>query len=85
MQTQREELAKRGIDHDDYDVFLSAPDPKMGIDDESTGFMVRDVKTGKTAAKTVPLSRRELAADPNGTVYYDTIVELVHELEEKNV
>lgn len=77
MESQREELAKRGIDHDKYDVFLSQADH---LDEETTGIMVRQISTGKQREKTVTLSRRQLAESDNST-YIDTIVELVHELE----
>lgn len=82
METQREELAKRGIDHDKYDIFLSAPDPKMGVDDETTGIRVFEKATGNYAETTVPYSRRQMAA-PGNTVYIDTIVELIKELEKR--
>ena len=82
MDTQREELAKYGIDHDKYEVFLSAPDPKMGIDDETTGIMVREVATGRQLDTTVPYSRRQLS-QPGNTTYIDTIVKLIQELEAK--
>lgn len=82
MDTQREELAKHGIDHDEYEIFLSAPDPKMGIDDETTGIMVRKIATGKQIDVTVPYSRRQLA-EPDNPTYIDTIVKLINELEAK--
>lgn len=77
MDTQREQLAKHGINHDDYDVYLSEADH---LDEETTGVMVRQVSTGKQATKIVYLSRRQLA-EPDNTTYIDTVVELVHELE----
>lgn len=78
METQREELAKRGIDHDDYEIFLAEGN---SIDDETTGIMVRQVKTGKTIEAVIPKSRRQLAAEGD-TTYFGVIVELVHKLEE---
>lgn len=77
METQRELLAKHGIDHDEYEVFLSAA---SSIDDESTGIMVSQVKTGNYRRKVVGKSRRQMA-EPGDTTYIDTIVELVRELE----
>lgn len=82
MDTQREALAKHGINHDKYDIFLSAPDPKMGIDEETTGIRVFERSTGNCIGTRVPYSRRQMAA-PGNTVYIDTIVELVKELEKK--
>jgi hypothetical protein len=79
VNTQREELAKHGIDHDKYEVFLSDAN---SIDDESTGIMVREVATGRQAEDTVGYSRRQMAEDGN-TVYIDTIIKLVKELETK--
>lgn len=79
METQREELAKRGIDHDDYEIFLAEGN---GIDDETTGIMVRQVKTGKQIEGVIPKSRRQLA-EPNDTTYIDAIVDAVHKLEGK--
>lgn len=77
MDTQREALAKRGVDHDKYEIFLSEADH---LDEETVGIMVRQISTGKTADKTVYASRRQLA-EPGNTTYIDTIVELVHQLE----
>lgn len=76
MDTQRELLAKHGIDHDKYEVFLSKADH---LDEETTSIMVRQISTGKQREKTVYMSRRQLA-EPGNTTYIDTIVELVHEL-----
>jgi hypothetical protein len=77
MDTQREELAKRGVDHDKYDVFLSEADH---LDEETTSIMVRQKSSGKQREKTLNLSRRQLAETDN-TLYIDTIVELVKQLE----
>lgn len=74
--SQRELLAEQGINHDEYEVFLSEADH---LDEETTGIMVRQVSSGKQAEKTVYESRRQLASEGN-TLYVDTIVELVHEL-----
>lgn len=76
-ETQREALAKHGIDHDNYEIFLSNAD---SIDEETTGIMVRSNITGKQAETTVGKSRRQMA-EPGDTTYIDTIVELVHKLE----
>ena len=82
MKTQRELLAEHGIDHDEYEVFLSEADH---LDEETTGIMVRQVSTGKQREKTVYMSRRQLAEEkePKNT-YIDTIVELVRELESES-
>jgi hypothetical protein len=77
MDTQREELAKRGIDHDDYEIFLAEGD---SIDDETTGIMVRQVKTGNQIEGVIPKSRRQLA-EPGDTTYFYVIVDMVHRLE----
>lgn len=79
MDAQREALAKHGIDHDEYEIFLSEADH---LDEETTGIMVRKISTGYQREKTVYMSRRQLA-DPSNSTYIDTIVELVHELETK--
>lgn len=76
--TQRELLAEHGINHDEYEVFLSDADH---LDEETTGIMVRQVSSGKQAEKTVYESRRQLASEGN-TLYIDTIVDLVKRLEE---
>lgn len=77
--TQREELAKRGIDHNKYDVFLSEADH---LDEETTGVMVRQISTGKQRERTIGMSRRQLSEESGDkNTYIDTIVELVHELE----
>ena len=78
METQRELLAKHGINHDDYEIFLAEGD---SIDDETTGIMVRQVKTGKEVEAVIGKSRRQLA-EPDDTTYIDCIVDLVHKLEE---
>lgn len=80
METQRELLAKHDIDHDKYDIFLSEADH---LDEETTSIMVRQISTGKQAEKTVDMSRRQLAEEKETSTYIDTIVELVHKLEEK--
>lgn len=77
MDTQREELAKRGVDHDKYDVFLSEADH---LDEETTSIMVRQKSSGKQREKTLNFSRRQLAEADN-PLYIDTIVELVKQLE----
>ena len=79
MNTQQEELAKRGIDHDKYDVFL---EHNRTIDDETTGIKVVRKIDGKSIEAVMSKSRRQLAEDGD-TTYIDTIVELVHELEGK--
>lgn len=78
MDTQRETLAKRGIDHNKYEIFLSQADH---LDEETTNIMVRQISTGKQREKTIGMSRRQLAAEKEPSTYIDTIVELVHELE----
>lgn len=77
MDTQREELAKHGIDHDKYDVFLSEAGH---LDEETTSIMVRQKSSGKQREKTLSASRRQLAEEIN-TLYIDTIVELVEQLQ----
>lgn len=77
METQREALAKYGINHDDYDVLLEANDT---IDDETTGIKVVRKSDGKSIEAVISKSRRQLAEDSD-TTYIDTIVELVHKLE----
>jgi hypothetical protein len=77
MDTQREALAKRGVDHDKYDVLLAAGN---SIDDETTGIMVRRISDGKEIEAVMSKSRRQLA-EPDDTAYIDTIVDLVHKLE----
>lgn len=77
MNTQREELAEHGIDHDDYDVLL---EHNKTIDDETTGIKVVRKSDGKSIEAVMGKSRRQLAAEDD-TTYIDTIVELVHELE----
>lgn len=77
MDTQREELAKHGIDHDKYDVFL---ENNRTIDDETTGIKVVRLSDGKSVEAVMSKSRRQLAED-NDTTYIDVIVDLVHELE----
>lgn len=79
METQREQLAKHGIDHDDYEIFLAESN---SIDDETTGIMIRQVKTGKEIEAVIPKSRRQLA-EPDDSAYIDVIVELVHKLEKQ--
>lgn len=77
MDTQREELAKHGINHDKYDVLL---EHNRTIDDETTGIKVVRLSDGKAVEAVMGKSRRQLAEDGD-TTYIDTIVELVHELE----
>lgn len=77
MESQREQLAKHGIDHDKYEIFLSEADH---LDEETTGIMVRQVSSGQQRERTIGMSRRQLA-EPDNSTYIDTIVELVHELE----
>lgn len=77
--TQREALAKRGVDHDKYEIFLSQADH---LDEETTSVMVRQISSGNQREKVIGMSRRQLA-EPGDTTYIDTIVELVHELEAK--
>jgi hypothetical protein len=77
QETQREALAKRGVDHDKYEVLLSEADH---LDEETTGIMVREISSGKQLEKTIYASRRQLA-EPGNTTYIDTIVELVRKLE----
>ena len=77
METQREELAKHGIDHDKYDVLL---ENNHTIDDETTGIKVVRKSDGKSAEAVMGKSRRQLAEDGD-TTYIDTIVALVHKLE----
>lgn len=79
MESQREALAKRGIDHDKYDVLL---EHNRTIDDETTGIKVVRVSDGKSIEAVISKSRRQLA-EAGDTTYIDTIVELVHELEAK--
>lgn len=80
MDTQREELAKHGIDHNKYEVFLSEADH---LNEETTGVMVREVATGKQIEATIYMSRRQLA-EPDNSVYIDTVVKMVHELEKES-
>ncbi len=77
MDTQREALAKRGIDHEKYDVLL---EHNATIDDETTGIKVVRLSDGKSVEAVMSKSRRQLA-EPGDTTYIDTIVELVHKLE----
>jgi hypothetical protein len=79
METQRELLAKHGIDHDQYEILL---EHNTSIDDETTGIKVVRLSDGKSAEAVMSKSRRQLAEDDD-TTYIDTIVELVKELEEK--
>lgn len=78
MNTQREELAKHGIDHDKYDILL---EHNITIDDETTGIKVVRLSDGKAVEAVMSKSRRQLAEDGD-TTYIDTIVDLVHKLEE---
>lgn len=78
MDTQREALAKRGVDHDKYEVLL---EHNRTIDDETTGIKVVRKSDGKSVEAVMSKSRRQLAED-NDTTYIDTIVDLVHELED---
>lgn len=77
MNTQREELAKHGIDHDEYDVLL---EHNRTVDDETTGIKVVRKSDGKSIEAVMGKSRRQLAEDGD-TTYIDTIVDLVRELE----
>lgn len=79
METQREALAKRGVDHDKYDIFLS---DALSIDDETTGIMVRRISDGKQIEAVMGKSRRQLT-EAGDTTYIDTIVGLVKKLEEE--
>lgn len=79
METQREALAKHGIDHDKYDVLL---ENNTSVDDETTGIKVVRISDGKAIEAVMGKSRRQLA-EVGDTTYIDTIVELVHKLEEK--
>ncbi len=79
MDSQRETLAKRGVDHDKYDVLL---ENNRTIDDETTGIKVVRKSDGKSIEAVMNKSRRQLAAEPDDkSTYIDTIVELVHKLE----
>ena len=78
MNTQREELARRGVDHDKYDVLL---EHNRTVDDETTGIKVVRLSDGKAVEAVMSKSRRQLAEEGD-TTYIDTIVALVHELEE---
>lgn len=77
MDSQKEALAKRGIDHDKYEVLL---EHNRTIDDETTGIKVVRLSDGKSVEAVMSKSRRQLAEDGD-TTYIDTIVALVHELE----
>jgi len=77
METQREALAARGVDHDKYDVFL---EQNRTIDDETTAIKVVRKSDGKSIEAVISKSRRQMAEE-NDTTYIDTIVELVQELE----
>jgi hypothetical protein len=77
VDSQRRALAMHGIDHDDYEVFLSND---KSLDEETTSVMVRRIGTGETREKTINMSRRQLAEEGD-TTYIDTIVELCKELE----
>jgi hypothetical protein len=77
MDTQREALAKHGIDHNKYDVLL---EHNRTIDDETTGIKVVRLSDGKAVEAVMSKSRRQLAEEGD-TTYIDTIVALVHELE----
>jgi hypothetical protein len=77
MNTQRDELAKHGIDHDKYDILL---EHNRTIDDETTGIKIVRLSDGKAVEAVMSKSRRQLAEDGD-TTYIDTIVALVHELE----
>ena len=77
METQRELLAKHGIDHDKYEILL---ENNKTIDDETTGIKVIRNSDGKSVEAVIGKSRRQLAEDGD-TTYIDTIVELVHKLE----
>lgn len=78
MDTQREILAKRGVDHNKYDILL---EHNATIDDETTGIKVIRVSDGKSVEAVMNKSRRQLAAESNDrSTYIDTIVELVHKL-----
>lgn len=79
METQSEALAKRGVDHDKYDIFL---EQNRTIDDETTGIKIVRKSDGKSIEAVMNKSRRQLAADGDTTYFY-TIVDLVHELESK--
>lgn len=79
MDSQREELARRGIDHDKYEVFL---EHNRTIDDETTGIKVVRLSDGKSVEAVMSKSRRQLAEDGD-TLYIDTIVDLINKLEEK--
>ena len=76
--SQREALAKRGVDHDKYDVFL---EHNHTIDDETTGIKVVRLSDGKSVEAVMNKSRRQLA-EPGDTTYIDTIVKLARELED---
>jgi hypothetical protein len=78
MDTQREALAKRGVDHDKYDILL---EHNRSIDDETTGIKVVRLSDGKAVEAVMSKSRRQLAEEKEPSTYIDTIVELVHELE----
>lgn len=77
MDTQREALAKRGVDHDKYNILL---EHNATVDDETTGIKVIRLSDGKAVEAVMSKSRRQLA-EAGDTTYIDTIVELVHELE----
>lgn len=79
MDTQREALAKHGIDHDKYEVLL---ENNTSIDDETTGIKVIRISDGKAVEAVMGKSRRQLAEDGD-TTYINTIVELVNKLEDK--
>jgi hypothetical protein len=80
METQRESLARHGIDHDKYDVLL---EHNRTIDDETTGIKVIRLSDGKSIEAVMNKSRRQLSEEKEQSTYIDTIVELVHKLEEE--
>jgi len=78
VDTQRESLARHGIDHNKYDVLL---EHNRTIDDETTGIKVVRKSNGKSIEAVMNKSRRQLAEEKEQSTYIDTIVELVHKLE----
>lgn len=77
--SQRELLAERGIDHDEYEVLL---EHNRTIDDETTGIKVIRKSDGESVEAVMGKSRRQLAREGD-TTYIDTIVDLVQELEKR--
>lgn len=81
METQREALAKHGIDHSKYGILL---EHNRTVDDETTGIKVVRLSDGKAVEGVISKSRRQLA-EVGDTTYIDAIVDLVNKLEEKQM